>query len=324
MRTRVQLLFVLVLLGAPLESADAGAMMLVDGGAKYLQGSDNTFLQNLNSEFQPNADDLTIEGRVGPGPGPAGAFFTSFVHKNTDHLIGGFVSAYAPAGPIFFGGNAALAFTDAAFADILTLKSNGTDPPPQSLDFDLKATGIFFRPADPDGIFEGGHFAFVADQVLLYDINGNSSYTALFYTENGVTVDDLSSTFERATFTYLKDNRADNSFEIDLSGRIALGGMANGLAFYPFEMVLGLTANALSGLGVDSFALMDASQTLSFTGIHLDDGTTPEANGFQLAFESGLTSPNAAAVPEPSTISVLTGLLGCFLLTRRRQQRRSF
>ena len=40
---------------------------------------------------------------------------------------------------------------------------------------------------------------------------------------------------------------------------------------------------------------LDGSRTFSLTGVHFEDGTTPEDHGFDMVFASGRLSPNIAA-----------------------------
>ena len=58
----------------------------------------------------------------------------------------------------------------------------------------------------------------------------------------------------------------------------------------------------------------NSSASLVLESITFLDGTTPESQGWDIAFESGIESPNIASaspVPEPSTIALLSiGLLG--------------
>ncbi len=54
--------------------------------------------------------------------------------------------------------------------------------------------------------------------------------------------------------------------------------------------------------------IADFSHTLEIASILFPDGTTPESHGWEIAFESGMQSPNIApptAVPEPSTFALL-------------------
>jgi hypothetical protein len=63
--------------------------------------------------------------------------------------------------------------------------------------------------------------------------------------------------------------------------------------------------------------------TFSFTAVTLPDGRTPESEGFTVQFESGIASPNAVAVPEPSSLTlfgVATATFAGYFGRRRRKR----
>src|SRR5439155_18039678 len=66
----------------------------------------------------------------------------------------------------------------------------------------------------------------------------------------------------------------------------------------PFRSSLSVEAAASTGS-----AQADASHTLKLVSITFEDGTTPESHGFDLAFASGMPSPNLVALPGPALAS---------------------
>jgi hypothetical protein len=83
----------------------------------------------------------------------------------------------------------------------------------------------------------------------------------------------------------------------------------------------GLTiyAEARANLG---FASADVSHTVILSSVTLNDGNTPESEGYNLRFGSGLVSPNLGAVPEPSSyVLLMSGLVGVSMTFCRRSRR---
>lgn len=77
-----------------------------------------------------------------------------------------------------------------------------------------------------------------------------------------------------------------------------------------------LVAQADSEIGL---AVADAMHTMRLTSITLPNGNTPESEGISLTFESGVTSPNVAAVPEASSLFtwLLMSCIGLLFLPHR-------
>ena len=94
-------------------------------------------------------------------------------------------------------------------------------------------------------------------------------------------------------------------------GAEAILGPDLSLSFAP---VLQVSVSTSYGIGK-----ADAGNTLRFQSITFSDGTTPESLGYRIVFDSGITSPNLRAVPEPSTAMLLT--LGIFSISRRFRPR---
>ncbi len=61
-----------------------------------------------------------------------------------------------------------------------------------------------------------------------------------------------------------------------------------------------------------------AITTANLLSITMPDGSTPESNGFNIAFDSGAESPNMSAVPLPASIWLFGSVIFCFFGSRRR------
>ncbi|WP_397570919.1 PEP-CTERM sorting domain-containing protein [Schlesneria sp. T3-172] len=84
------------------------------------------------------------------------------------------------------------------------------------------------------------------------------------------------------------------------------------------------TVEATTLVGVlNGTSIADYSHTAVLARVTLPDGRTPEEAGYTLTFESGLTSPNllATAVPEPTSIGLLSVGGVCFSLCRLRRSK---
>lgn len=99
---------------------------------------------------------------------------------------------------------------------------------------------------------------------------------------------------------------ASNSTSVLLTIDAVLGG--NGKA--PINASLTAISNTSYGI-----VKVKAGHTLGLEAILMPDGTTPESNGFELVFDSGMQSPNL--VPEPSTLAMITFGLLAFVIRRR-------
>jgi hypothetical protein len=87
---------------------------------------------------------------------------------------------------------------------------------------------------------------------------------------------------------------------------------------YDFNVALTATADTAGG-----FALSAGLNTLSLVAVTLPDGNTPESEGLVLTFDSGLLSPNASAVPEPTSLTLLSIGAACTIGYGWRSSRRS-
>lgn len=73
---------------------------------------------------------------------------------------------------------------------------------------------------------------------------------------------------------------------------------------------LGLFSTAFRGSAVSDFF-----GTMEMTSITFADGSTPESSGYTIEFRSGMSSPNATAVPEPNLLAVFGfGTLICIVV----------
>jgi hypothetical protein len=87
---------------------------------------------------------------------------------------------------------------------------------------------------------------------------------------------------------------------------------------YDFNYQLYALASATSGYSISDFV-----STLDLKAIYLPDGSTPESQGWDLVFASGIRSPNISAPPPvgaPSPIP-LVGLGACFAWSRKIRRR---
>ena len=86
---------------------------------------------------------------------------------------------------------------------------------------------------------------------------------------------------------------------------------------YAYALHISLRVTAL-----DADAIIDFGNTASPFSITFANGVRPEDIGYQLNFDSGMSSPNISAVPEPGSIALLgLGLVGLGFASRRRKAR---
>lgn len=103
------------------------------------------------------------------------------------------------------------------------------------------------------------------------------------------------------------------------------GYLGTGGIYYAIN--LGASVGGRAGVPPDKgLGLLHASDPFMFVSITLPDvgNVTPESLGVIIRFDSGISSPNLAAVPEPSGLVLCgTGALGlfCFMLLERKTRK---
>ena len=103
-----------------------------------------------------------------------------------------------------------------------------------------------------------------------------------------------------------------SSYQLDLNGQLITPTVLGLTGHVGFTETFGSSSHGGSielGISGDSDAILGTAASLFGDTVWIDsvtfpDGTTPESNGFDLVFASGMQSPNIAT-PEPSTFALL-------------------